>query len=332
MEEIMRSAALEAEAMGYRVLNTLRNSKGKTAVQSVFEHAIYITGRGKTLVKVITDKEYISPTSIVVDKPELPSFKLYNMKEGTEIITNEGKLSAREVGFSINLANASTWYPPEFSKLAADLSLEEMNLNLRVLHDVIYTCPSREGLVPLLENIELYGPMEVFLKEQKPSVSEKARPYIERLMWGLFSADLDSMTGNAVSILGLGPGLTPSCDDFLAGLILSLKLGAQMLNKYETVSTGFLDDAWEKIMGAAEDKTTIYSVSFLDEAARGEGPSAIMDLIHSVMATNPDHVANAASKLIGMGETSGADISVGIYYGLRFLISRIELRELHETA
>lgn len=331
MEEKKHSAALEAEAMGYRVLNALKDLKGKTVVQSVFEHAIYITG-GNTLIKVIDNKEYISPTSIVIDKPERLSFKSFDIEEGTEIIINESELSTPENGFSIDLSKASTWYPPKFSELTARLSLEEINLNLRVLHDVIYTCPSREGLVPLLENIEIYGPMEVFLKEQRPTVSEKARPYIERLMWGLFSGDLESITGNAESILGLGPGLTPSCDDFLAGLILSLQLGSRILNKNDTAVLGFYNKASEEILRIAKCKTTIYSVSFLNEAVHGEGPSAIIDLICSVFTQSPDHVAKASRTLIGMGETSGADISIGICYGLRFLISRIELRELHETA
>ncbi|MFI5322473.1 MAG: DUF2877 domain-containing protein [Thermodesulfobacteriota bacterium] len=318
--------------MGYRVLDTLKNSKGKTVVQSVFEHAIYISGGESALVKVINNKDYISPTSITIEKPDSLSFKSFNIREGAKVIINESELSTPGNGFSINLANASTWYPPKFAEFTTDLSLEEINLNLRVLHDVIYTCPSREGLVPLLENIELYGPMEVFLKEQKPTVSEKARPYIERLMWGLFSADLESVTRNAETILGLGPGLTPSCDDFLAGLILSLKLGAQILNKDETALCAFVDKASAEILRMAKKKTTIYSVSFLNETVHGEGPSAIMDLIYSVIAKNPDHVAKTARRLIGMGVTSGADISIGICYGLRFLVSRIELGELHETA
>jgi Protein of unknown function (DUF2877) len=300
-------------------------------VQNVFEHAVYIRGSGDTLVKVIENKEFVSPTSIVIGKPEHPTFKSVNIKEGTEVIINENELSACDTGFSVNLANASTWYSPNFSELTTHLSLEEINLNLRVLHDVIYTCPSREGLVPLLENVELYGPMEVFLKVQKPTVSEKARPYIERFMWGLFSADLESVTGNAESILGLGPGLTPSCDDFLAGLILGLKLGARILYRNETASLDFFNKASEEILRIAKNKTTIYSISFLDEAVHGEGPSAIMELICNVITKGPDHVAKASRTLIGMGETSGADISIGICYGLRFLISRIELRELHET-
>lgn len=331
-EEKKHSATLEAGAIGYKVPIKLKGSKDKTSVQGVFDHAFYISGGGDILIKVIADKEFISPTSIVVEKPEDLSFKSVNIREGMEIIVNESKLSTEENGVLINLENASTWYPPKHLELTTGLSLEELNLNLRVLRDVIYTCPSREGLVPLLENIELYGPMEIFLKEQKPTIAEKARPHIERLMWGLFYGELGTITKNAEPILGLGPGLTPSCDDFLAGLILSLNLGAQILNKNETTTLSFFKKASEEILRLAKNKTTIYSISFLNEAALGEGPKPAIDLIYSVITKSADHVAKVSKTLTGMGETSGADIAIGTCYGIRFLISRIELRELNETA
>ncbi|MEQ9619504.1 MAG: DUF2877 domain-containing protein [Deltaproteobacteria bacterium] len=331
-EEKKSSSILEAKAIGHRALNTLTKSRNKAVVQGVFDHAFYIGDGGDILIKVIANKEFISPTSIVLEKPGGLSFKSVNIKEGMEIILNENKLGIEENGFLINLENASTWYPPKLSELYTDLSLEEINLNLRVLQDVIYTCPSREGLIPLSENLELYGPMEIFLKEQEPTVSGKARPHIERLMWGLFYGELETITENAESILGLGPGLTPSCDDFLAGLILSLNTGAQIIDKNETTPISFFKKASEEIARLAKNKTTIYSISFLNEAALGEGPEAALDLISGIITKNADHVANVAKTLIGMGETSGADISIGICYGIRFLISRIELRELNETA
>lgn len=317
--------------IGFRVRDILKYPKDKSVVQSVFEHAVYINSGGDTLVKLITDKDYISPASVVIDMPEGPGFKSADIKEGAEMVLHEGGLSFSSGGFTVDLSRASVWRPQQAPEPASILSLEEINLNMRVLRDVIYTSASREGLVPLLENVELLGPMQVFLKEQKPSVAERARPYIERLMWGLFSGDASSITGNAAEILGLGPGLTPSCDDFLAGLILSLKLGANVFNENDALS-GFIDKMAREIISAAKNTTTVYSVSFLSEAALGEAPKPAMDLIYALAANTPDDVAGVAGALIKMGETSGSDAAVGIYYGVRFLISRIELEELNEAS
>lgn len=330
-EEKKDSIAFQAEIIGHKVLTTLKSPKDENVVRGVFDHALYI-GDGGTLVKVITDKEFISPTSIALGESDDLSFKLVGIKEGMTIIANGSKLNVRGNGFSIDLENAPTWHPPKLSELATNLIPEEMSLNLRVLRDLIYTCPSRAGLVPLVENVELYGPLNVYLREQKPSVSEKARPYIERLMWGLFSGELETVTKNAQPILGLGPGLTPSCDDFLAGLILSLNLGAQILLRNEGHSLGFFRKVSAEILSMAKNKTTIYSLSFLKEASLGEGPKPVVDLICSVISESADQVAKVSKTLISMGGTSGADIAIGICYGIRFLISRIELKELNETA
>lgn len=320
----------KAGTAGYRVKKILKPGE-KAVVESVFEHAVYLNGGVDTLVKLITDNDYVGPASIVVFNEGHTDFKSAGIREGAEVIISGDLLREVGDGFSVDLSGAEIWnVPPAPSERR---SLEEMNLNMRVLRDVIYTHPSREGLVTLLESVELLGPMQVFLKEQTPSVSERARPYIERLMWGLFSGDLKAAAENAEQILGLGHGLTPSCDDFLAGLVFSLKRGVSiLLNENDAALPGFIDKFAQDIIKIAKSKTTIYSVSYLTEAARGEAPAPAWDLVYSIVSEGPDEVAALSRKLIKMGETSGSDTAVGIYYGMRFLISRIELEELNETA
>ncbi len=301
-------------------------------VENVFQHAVYLNGGVDTLVKLITDKDYVGPASIAVFNEGHTDFKSAGIREGTEIAVTPDLLRAVGGGFSVDLSEAETWNAPPAP--LERCGLEEMNLNMRVLRDVIYTHPSREGLVPLLESVELLGPMQVFLRAQTPpSISERARPYIERLMWALFSGDLKPAAENAGQILGLGPGLTPSCDDFLAGLIFSLKSGINLLfNENDAALPGFIDKFSGEIVKSAKSKTTIYSVSYLTEAARGEAPAPAISLLYAIVSKGPDDVAAVSRKLIQMGETSGSDTAVGIYYGMRFLISRIELEELNETA
>jgi hypothetical protein len=42
------------------------------------------------------------------------------------------------------------------------------------------------------------------------------------------------------------------------------------------------------------------------------------------MTKDPNELAAISKTVIGMGETSGADIAIGVYYGIRFLLSRLE--------
>lgn len=315
--------------MGYKVFDLLRTDNTIKS-HSVFEHAIYMHDGEDGFIKIIKDKEFVSPTSIVISGMDNISFKSMEMQDGTQMEFLKDKITSKEGDFSLHFGNALTWQLPEFPQESEIISVEEINLNLRIFKDIIYTSPSREGLVPLLENVDKLGPMEVFVKDQKPSMSEKARPYIDALMWGIMSGDIETIKNSAGSILGLGPGLTPSCDDFIAGLILTLNTVSISLCKDEPKAVEFFEKMSEDLASLAKEKTTIYSESFIRESAIGEGSKAALDVIFSIITKSPEEVASISKKLISVGATSGADIAIGIYYGIRFLTSRIELRDLNE--
>ena len=329
-KEKTHSGLLKAELVGYKVPEILKSSDCKLRSGNIYEHAIYIDCGKEGLIKIVKDKEFISSTSIVLKEMEKSSFKLLDIQGEAKLVLKDDKIISEKIGFRLNLGGASLWHSPEFPNISELLSLEEINLNLRILRDLIYTAPSRDGLVPLLENVEKYGPLEVFVKEQKPTISEKARPYIDALMWGVFSGDIDAIKRSVEPILGLGPGLTPSCDDFLAGLILSLNAAGTSFFGNEPETIQFFGDVSKEISDLATEKTTIYSQSFINEAAGGEGSKAVLDLILSIITKDPDQVAELSKRLISLGATSGADMSIGIYYGIRFLTSRIELKDLNE--
>ena len=324
------SSQIKAELIGNKVFELLKSTQCALKSHSVFEHAIYMQNGEDSLIRILKDKEFISPSTIVISGMENQSFKSLDIENGTELEINNYSITAKENEFTLHFGDASTWQPPKLPLETEIISLEEINLNLRILKDIIYTSPSREGLIPLLENVEKLGPLEVFVKNQKPTMSEKARPHIDALMWGIFSGDAETIIKSIEPILGLGPGLTPSCDDFIAGLILSLNTAGASLFKKEPETVQFFAKMSEDISTLAKRKTTIYSSSFISESALGEGPKAALDLIFSIITKSPDEVAGVSKRLISVGATSGADIAIGIYYGIRFLTSRIELKDLNE--
>jgi len=313
-----------AESVGYKALKALSGSRRTAKVHSIFDRAFYIQIDRNTLISVITNKDYISPTSISVKEPKDQSFKSIGIKEGMKIVIDNHSLLFGDNALTIKLRKSSNWFPPPIPKQDDLTGLTGIGLNLRILRDVIYTSPTREGLVPLLENVELYGPLNSFVRPQEPSVSERARPNIETMMWGLYRGDLDMVLKNVESVLGLGPGLTPSCDDFLAGLIISLTIGGKALLKKNKGELGFYQKVSAEICRLAKAKTTIYSQVLLNQARFGEGPKAVVDLVHSLLTKKPPHVAEVSKVVINMGETSGADIAIGIFYGIRLLLSQLE--------
>lgn len=323
--------SLDAEGIGYRVLPTISNPKVIVRVHSVFDHALYLTFKRERLLSVIKNGDYIGPYSILVNNSKDMNFNSMGIKENIHVDFVDKHAVPDKNLLTIRIDSPPIWSPPKNPKKDSLLSKALISLNLRVFRDQIYKCRSREGLVPILENVELTGPINLFLKPQESNFSDKARPYIERLMWALQWGDSNMGLSNASSMLGLGPGLTPSCDDFLAGLMISLTLGGKILIKQRKNDHNFFKKLFGQIYKSAKLKTTIYSNHLLAQARVGEGNKAIIDLIHSILTEDVKQVANCTETLINIGETSGADIAVGIYYGIRFLISKLELSELEEA-
>ena len=323
---------LNARTIGVNAYEALANLKSPASIEGVFENSFYIKVGEDELIRVTRYEQYVSANSIIVDEKDRHSgFKSIGIEQGMEVVCGEKDVLIGKRFAIADIHGVAKWRPPAVPDSGSVRPLEIIRLNLRVLRDIIYTCPSREGLVPLLENVELVGSINLFLKPRNDSFAERARPSIERVMWGIFSLDKAAVTESAKTIIGLGPGLTPSCDDFLCGLVVSLKTGATALGMSD--DTGFFDEIAGSIYEEARQKTTVFGSSMLKEAREGVCPLAVVSLIHCLLTEDMEQTAEASKTLVRMGETSGADIAIGVFYGIRFLVSRLEnLEVLHETA
>ncbi|MGD0975438.1 MAG: DUF2877 domain-containing protein [Candidatus Korobacteraceae bacterium] len=129
------------------------------------------------------------------------------------------------------------------------------------------------------------------------------RAFISRIQRGgeqLFGGSL--LEG--VSLLkGCGAGLTPSGDDFIAGVLIGLHL-LQQLRQRE------LRLVIDKIFRAATGNN-IFSNTFLDLASRGLLFEKIEKLIVAILGEEADAVRVAALELFAIGATSGADLGTG---------------------
>jgi hypothetical protein len=102
-------------------------------------------------------------------------------------------------------------------------------------------------------------------------------------------------------LAGLGPGLTPSGDDVLAGILLVASL------------TGRFSPS--QLRAAADtDRTHDISRSFLRWAANGHSIEPVHDLLFAVAAGRPTHQAEQAVAAIGA--TSGHDLLLGLRLAL----------------
>mgnify|MGYP002278934842 FL=1 len=103
-------------------------------------------------------------------------------------------------------------------------------------------------------------------------------------------------------LIGLGPGLTPSGDDFLGAVMLALHaLGRRDLG----------DSLRADLLPCAPQATNTISLSHLRAASRGYGAAALHDALAAVVTGDESAIIDAATRLGGIGHTSGWDALAG---------------------
>ncbi|WP_344841731.1 DUF2877 domain-containing protein [Nonomuraea dietziae] len=119
-------------------------------------------------------------------------------------------------------------------------------------------------------------------------------------------------TAAAEQLVGLGPGLTPSGDDVLAGLLVALRhLGSAAKVERAVWLADWLAAA---VTFDAGTRTTPISATLLHCAARGEASPEVSAVLRGI--TGQQALEPALRRLLQLGHTSGADLAQGVRIGL----------------
>lgn len=115
-----------------------------------------------------------------------------------------------------------------------------------------------------------------------------------------------------VRLLGAGPGLTPSGDDFLSGILTALHL----LGHSATAKL-----LWNNMAATARTSTNEISVALLEQAAAGRMSHKVSLLLKALLDDTSTSPARLRELLAQLGETSGWDWLAGFVLGLNTLLA-----------
>jgi hypothetical protein len=139
--------------------------------------------------------------------------------------------------------------------------------------------------------------------DQDDALLRAAWPAIRSLRDGIAAAlggaaSLPSIT----ALVGLGPGLTPSGDDFLGGVMIALHyFGRPDVARH--VATA--------VLPVAARETSLISAAYLRCAARGEGARVLFDVLESIAAGDGAVLEARLDAIDAVGHTSGWDSLAG---------------------
>ena len=109
-------------------------------------------------------------------------------------------------------------------------------------------------------------------------------------------------------LVGLGPGLTPAGDDFLAAVLLTLTAAPGAAR-----DLGRINSAVEALLPS----TTSLSATLLRHAAAGRGIPQVIDVVDAVAGSG--ELEPAALRLLGVGHSSGPALAHGVMEAIHLI-------------
>lgn len=200
----------------------------------------------------------------------------------------------------------SSALPPAGSTQAAALlgwDLKRLSSGVTALAKILESAPVHDGLICL------YRPQA---QQQSPLIVRYAhrpvlhlRDVIEAHAAGCGAEIHPQLLCN---LLGLGPGLTPSGDDLLGGVLLALHaVGAQELARA----------LWANIEPETHRRTHAISRAHLCAAAENYCSQTIRSALTSVLTGDLDSLSEAVNLVGAIGHSSGWDLLTGVCLALQ---------------
>jgi len=256
-------------------------------VLATFQRSAYLDVGGRIVALVATDLER-GPFTIVLDD-------FGAVREHCSTGTASLDAGCLRIGVAaIDLRAAAIWNPAlprpagSGSRAAREAAIETL----------VATAP--EGsIAPLLLPTRASGPLLSPLSRGLDSIAD--------LLDDAEAAD-EAWRDAAARIAGRGPGLTPSGDDLLMGIVLALVTWPHLSRAAR---------APDLLVDAARPKTTRISGAYLDAARRGWAAEPWHALIHAL--DDAAAMRTAVRRLARVGETSGADALTGFSWAWRRL-------------
>ena len=304
---------LEASSVGCVAYSRLKEG-AEGAVDGVFDAAINILFAGG-LVSLVLEAVQRGPLNVTLRLPvELSRMPLLGMRAGDKV---------RVQGLTLELGDchripfgSAAIYSPKLKFELPMLADNEIEANLEVVRETALLFGNRAGLGELLT---LTAPRTARTVARRLNIfASFALPRIVSLEQAFRSEEKNALRHAVNELIGLGPGLTPSSDDMLAGIILLCVLYAKNSGRAERTSRLIAQIATEEACG----RTTIISEEYLRQAASGRGNESVIRLCTALLTGGQESVEQETRRVLAIGETSGTDTILGIVLGTMFCMNK----------
>ncbi len=306
----------------------LSSSRYSGKVLAVVSKAIYLSGPGEEILWLAHEvlpahRRCIQAPFPLIGRDEGGSGDLC---PGMEFWVQSKRLILGD-RVAVDLANAVVWEPSvicpgqalrpsstQLSRSGQAPPLPVVNTGFQHLLAALKSPETAKGLgqtIPLIaalasgSDLPLTFTQDLFVARALGPITRIARACLGR--------DMRRIAEESEQLVGLGPGLTPSGDDYLGGLLFTARyLRAAYPNEFTWGVGPVLD-----LLHQARPLTNRISHTILSDCAHGHGPEPLHDLVNSFLQAEPaECLLRSVDRLTGIGHTSGWDMLAGALTGM----------------
>ena len=292
---------VKARSMGKEIREKF-NYLDEGRIHSIFSDVINIELSSENIVTVGNLDVGNGPYNVIINYSG--DFKTVGLNEGELVLINNERLRFVNTNSIIRFNNAVLWCSDW--EVSPDMNL--FSKNLSYLRRLVIEKGDLRGFGFLLDDLGIEDsvlPNRTVMKVRKKLDEFNERNFSEE-------GKLEELK----ELVGLGPGLTPSGDDFISGFLYTINYASDF-NLIESFNIKF--DEWISFISQ---KTNKISRMDLFLALNDQPLEVVKNLIESLFGLKKYRVYNSALRLVDRGSTSGTDIITGIIFASELVLKK----------
>lgn len=294
-----------AQQIGATANSMIRDTSRSWSVLASVSGAIYIESDGGEILWIAASSSGLHPRAILLSimPADLPAV-------GAECVLEDGGLHVG-TNLVIGLREAERWLPSVIERANCGVSaVEAARKILGAIHQAAAVQSPAQGLLATVRS-HLGAPGE----------SRISRNEVEQELFATASRGIDSLCQistesgmlvrlqEAVELVGLGQGLTPSGDDLLGGFLYTHRM-LDSSDWRSLISDTLGVHEW---LQQARPLTNKISFSILADYLRGDAASPLHEFLNAAVdGQSAEDLLPAACRVAGIGCSSGWDLLAGV--------------------
>ena len=327
---------IHASVVSKKVLGELKSKEVRGTVTGIYDHSVNIETEDRFLINLGINRLVITPRSILIAEEDFSRYLNLKISLGAHISMFQDAIYIPSIKLRIFTEKARK-YDPKCKVSGVLLAKDKIERNLTAALIYVETEGGERRMrsyFPLAGYfLERYSFIRRLNRGESKAIllsshfrQETSFFDFKKVLWNKIDSLMESVgnyDGRRIqegirNLIGLGPGLTPSGDDFLSGFVSA---GMILGNRREEQRQFIKRIGW-MLVKESRDRTNTISRSMFEDASNGEISEPATRMIESTVLTEDiETIRQSAKSLSSIGACSGEDLlngmAVGIFMSIR---------------